>query len=284
MKKLTIFLMAVLFAAVANAQVEQVTSKNGLDVMPEAGQFAIGFDAAPFLGYVGDFFNNTSNNNLSATYVDNNSGLQLYGKYFLSESQAIRGRLRLNQNTVQQVNRVMMDGQNQTNIEVEDELVSNTFTVELGGGLEWRRSKGRIVGVYGAEANIGMSTSGSTYTYGNEITADNQNPTTTTNFNSGSSSRAASRMVSARGANTFSIGARGFAGVEYFVAPQISLGAEFYLGIAYRGTNRSQVVTEEFNPATQEVVEITDVDAGTLTNFGINTADYGGAINLMFHF
>lgn len=177
MKKLTIFLMAVLFAAVANAQVEQVTSKNGLDVMPEAGQFAIGFDAAPFLGYVGDFFNNTSNNGLSATYVDNNSGLQLYGKYFLSESQAIRGRLRLNQNTVQQVNRVMMDGQNQTNIEVEDELVSNTFTVELGGGLEWRRSKGRIVGVYGAEANIGMSTSGSTYTYGNEITVDNQNPT-----------------------------------------------------------------------------------------------------------
>lgn len=55
MKKLTILLfMALVGFTTVNAQVEQMVNKNGTNVMPEAGQFAIGFDALPFFGYVGD--------------------------------------------------------------------------------------------------------------------------------------------------------------------------------------------------------------------------------------
>jgi hypothetical protein len=287
MKKLTILLFFALVGfTTVNAQVEQIVNKNGVAVMPEAGQFAIGFDALPFFGYVGDMFNNTTNNNLFATYVSNNSGLQVYGKYFLSESNAIRGRVRINQNITQDVNRVFQDGQAnpQDNIEVEDELISSSFTLELGGGMEWRRGKGRLVGVYGGEAFVGLNTSSQTFTYGNAITADNQAPTTTTNFNSGASGARTVRTVSITNPNSFSVGARGFAGVEYFFAPQISIGAEFYLGIGFTGTNRSEVVTEEWNADAGAVQLISDVNANVLTQFGINTSDYGGAINLLFHF
>lgn len=287
MKKLTILLfMALVGFTSVNAQVEQMVNKNGTNVMPEAGQFAIGFDALPFFGYVGDMFNNSTNNNLVATYVGNNSGLQLYGKYFLSESNAIRARVRLNQNITQDVNRVLQDGQAnpQNNIEVEDEMIASSFTLELGGGMEWRRSKGRLVGVYGGEAFVGLNTSSQTMTYGNELTMDNQAPTTTTNFNSGSSAARTVRTVSVTNPNSFSVGARGFAGVEYFFAPQISIGAEFYLGIGFTGTNRSEVVTEEWNADAGAVQQISNVNANVLTQFGINTSDYGGAINLLFHF
>jgi hypothetical protein len=263
-----------------------MVNKNGANVMPEAGQFAIGFDALPFFGYVGDMFNNTANNNLAATYVSNNSGLQLYGKYFLSESTAIRGRVRLNQNISQDVNRVFQDGQAnpQSNIEVEDEMIASSFILELGGGMEWRRSKGRIVGVYGGEAFVGLNTSSQSMTYGNAITQDNQSPTTTVNFNSGASAGRSVRTVSVTNPNSFSAGARGFAGIEYFFAPQISIGAEFYLGLSFTGTNRSEVVTEEWDAVNNDLIQITDVNANILTQFGINTSDYGGAINLLFHF
>jgi len=287
MKKLTILLfMALVGFTTVNAQVEQMVNKNGTAVMPEAGQFAIGFDALPFFGYVGDMFNNTTNNNLVATYVGNNSGLQVYGKYFLSESNAIRARVRLNQNITQDVNRVLQDGQAspQDNIEVEDEMIASSFTLELGGGMEWRRSKGRLVGVYGGEAYVGLNTSSQTMTYGNELTQDNQAPTTTTNFGSGASGARTVRTVSVTNPNSFSVGARGFAGVEYFFAPQISIGAEFYLGVGFTGTNRSEVVTEEWNADAGAVQQISNVNANVLTQFGINTSDYGGAINLLFHF
>lgn len=293
MKKLTILLFFALvgFTSV-NAQVEQIVNKNGVPVMPEAGQFAIGFNALPFFGYVGDMFNGTSTNtSLSANFVSNNSGLQVYGKYFLSETNAIRGRVRVNHNIVQDVNRVAMDGQAnpQSNIEVEDQMITRDFTLELGGGMEWRRGKGRLIGVYGGEAFIGLNTSSRNFTYGNGITEDNQDPSTSTFFFGGNSATNnnffnGERVLSVTNANNFSIGARGFAGVEYFFAPQMSIGAEVFLGLAYTGTNRSQVVTEEWNGDTNEVLEINDIETGVLTGFGINTDNYGGAINLMLHF
>jgi len=301
MKKLSIlFLMAfVSFTGAVSAQeeeettttggVEQFTNKNGFAVLPEAGSFAIGFDALPFLRFAGNMFNANTNNGLSANFANQGGagvGGTLYGKYFLSETTAIRGRFSINQSTVQDVNRVILDGQAvpQNNIEVEDELVNSNFGLNLGGGMEFRRGKGRLMGVYGAEAMIGLNTSNEKYTYGNAITAGNQTPTTTTNFAAGNSGQVGSRVLSRTFANSFSLSAMGFAGVEYFFAPQISIGAEFTLGLRYTGTNRSEVVREEWEANSNSLINVSDVDANILTNFGVATGVWGGAINLMFHF
>jgi hypothetical protein len=260
MKKLSILfvLTFVSFLGTISAQeettggVQQITNKNGINVLPEAGSYAIGFDALPFLRYAGNMFNgNTNNNNPAAGFANQGGsgiGGTLYGKYFLSESNAIRARFSINQSTVQDVNRVILDGQSvpQNNIEVEDEFINSSFNVQLGGGMEWRRGKGRLMGVYGAEALVGLSTSSESYTYGNAITAGNQAPTTTTNFATGNSAPISSRIISRTNPNSFNLTALGFAGVEYFFAPQISIGAEFTLGLRYTGTNRSDVVREEW--------------------------------------
>jgi len=285
MKKLTILFLAVAcFMGTMNAQVEQIVNKNGVAVLPEAGQFAIGVDARPFLQYVGDFMNSTSTNT-AATF--NLPSGQLYGKYFLSETNAIRGRLSFSQNTIQQVNRITQDGQTQPQsiapIEVEDERITNSFNVQLGGGMEFRRGKGRLIGVYGGEAFVGLQTSNVTNNFGNAISLDNQTPTSTAWPGTGSS-RVASRTISETNANSFIAGLNGFAGVEYFFAPQISIGGEFTFGLSYTGTNRSEVVTETWDEVTQAPIEIKNVNAGTLTNFGIFTGNVGGSINLFFHF
>jgi hypothetical protein len=289
MKKLSILVLMAFVSIVgtANAQVEQITSKNGVPVLPEAGAFAIGFDALPFLRFAGNMFNGNTNNSPFAGFANQGgagAGGTLYGKYFLSETSAIRGRFSINQSTNQNVNRVILDGQAvpQANIEVEDELITNNFGLQLGGGMEFRRGKGRLMGVYGGEAVIGLNTSNESYTYGNLITADNQAPTTTNfgnNLGAGNS-----RVISRTNANSFSLGAFGFAGVEYFFAPQISIGAEFTLGLRYTGTNRSEVVREEWEANSAAVINISDLNAGNLTNFGIATGVWGGSINLMFHF
>lgn len=288
MKKLSIlFVMAfVSILGTANAQVEQITNKNGVAVLPEAGSYAIGFDALPFLRFAGNMFNGNTNNGVFAGYANQGgagAGGTLYGKYFLSETNAIRARFAINQSTVQTVNRVIQDGQAvpQTNIEVEDELVTNNFGVLLGGGMEFRRGKGRLMGVYGGEAQISLNTSNEKYAYGNAITADNQAPTTS---NFGNNVFGDSRVISRTNPNSFGIAALGFAGVEYFFAPQISIGAEFTLGIRYTGTNRSEVVREEWEANQGAVINVSDVNAGTLTNFGVATGVWGGSINLMFHF
>lgn len=301
MKKLSfLFLMVfVSFAGTISAQeeetttsggVKQITNKNGVPVLPEAGSYAIGFDALPFLRFAGNMFNgNTNNNNPVAGFANQGGaglGGTLYGKYFLSESNAIRARFSINQSTVQDVNRVILDGQSvpQSNIEVEDEFINSSFNVQLGGGMEWRRGKGRLMGVYGAEALVGLSTSSESYTYGNAITAGNQAPTTTTNFATGNSAPISSRIISRTNPNSFNLTALGFAGVDYFFAPQISIGAEFTLGLRYTGTNRSEVVREEWEANSGTVINVSDVNSDILTNFGIATGVWGGSINLMFHF
>lgn len=297
MKKLSIlFVLAfVSFVGTVSAQddetttggVQQITNKNGVPVLPEAGSYAIGFDALPFLRYAGNMFNgNTNNFNPVAGFANQGGtglGGTLYGKYFLSETNAIRARFSINQSTIQDINRVILDGQSipQNNIEVEDELIINSFDLNFGGGMEWRRGKGRLMGVYGAEALVGLSTSNESYTYGNAITAGNQAPTTS---NYGNNIFGDSRVISRTNPNSFRLTALAFAGVEYFFAPQISIGAEFTLGLRYTGTNRSEVVREEWDANSNTVINVSDVDANVLTNFGVATGVWGGSINLMFHF
>lgn len=290
MKKLSAFLFLALLAGgsyTASAQDEKndkPTTKSGLSIKPEAGDYAIGMDALPFLRYAGNFFNGNLSNTVGANFVNNFSGAQVYGKYFLTDNNAIRARVRIQNNFDQRINRVSQDNQAQANIEVEDELRTSSTAIELGGGMEWRRGKGRLVGVYGGEAFVGIASNRQRMSYGNDFSAGNQTPTSTSNFSAGSSSSAASRTVEYSNPGSFTIGARGFAGVEYFVAPKISLGAEFYIGLGYTTSSRVETVTEKWDVNSSSVVQVKNVDAGNVTSFNISTANYGGAINVMFHF
>src|SRR5579872_2349265 len=71
-------------------------SKKGEMILPEAGDWCISFDAAPFLQYAGNLFSGetTTNGSPLATFV-NSSQQTIVGKYFVDEQTAYRGILRI---------------------------------------------------------------------------------------------------------------------------------------------------------------------------------------------
>jgi len=296
MKKKSIYLFIALlamggrFVSLSAQTSEVLTNKKGMPILPMEKSFAIGFDALPLLQYAGNMFNGTDENGSTLIGFANQggtaSGGTLYGKYFLTDSKAIRARLSINQSRVQDVNRVVLDGQMpvQSNIEVEDELISRNFSMSFGGGMEWRKGRGRLVGVFGGELLLSLAKSSQEITYGNLITSGNQTPTSTTSFEGGASGPVSVRTISTTSPNSFGLTALGFAGVEYFVAPQISVGAEVTMGINYSRTKRSEVVTEEWDANSETVLNIKNLNSDVLTKFGIATGIWGGSINVMFHF
>lgn len=57
MKKTLLVAAAALFASVTFAQEGIITNKKGTPILPQAGDYAIGVDATPFLEYFGNMFN-----------------------------------------------------------------------------------------------------------------------------------------------------------------------------------------------------------------------------------
>ena len=286
MKK-TLLLLLVCVFSVSNAFAQQVERDTDEDVpeeqerviLPEAGDFALGFDAVPFLEYFGNIFNGTQNNSIGANFPGANQ--QVFGKYFLSINMAIRGRARLEQDIVTNKNRVILDNQTfpDQNIQVTDQWTQYSTFVRIGGGLEFRRGTGRLIGVFGGEASFLYATGSGDYEYGNPITEGNTTPTSTAWPND----NGPGRIIDENNNKQLGFGLNGFAGVEYFIAPKISVGAEFTLGVDFIKDYREQSTYEFWNPATNSVETTKSVSEGG-NNLSLSTGNYGGSINLMFYF
>lgn len=250
--------------------------------LPQKGDFSIGFDAIPFAEYLGNIFNNTQNNSVSADFVGNNQ--QIFGKYFLSDDMAIRGRLRLAQDITTNRNRVMQDNQQvpDPNVEVTDEWTDNSTFVRLGGGVEFRKGEGRVIGVFGGEASFIYGRASTKYEYGNPITEGNQSPTTTPGFSQVNGGRF-ERLAEENNDKQLGIGLNGFAGIEYFIARKISVGAEFTLGVDFIKDYREQDVYEYWDSSSNSVETRRSVFEGG-NSLSVFTGNYGGSINLMFYF
>lgn len=250
--------------------------------LPQKGDFSIGFDAVPFAEYVGNIFNNTTNNSVGADFVGNNQ--QIFGKYFLSDDMAVRGRLRLMQDITTNRNRVMQDNQDvpDPNVEVTDEWTDNSTFVRLGGGVEFRKGEGRLIGVYGGEASVLYGTASTNYDYGNPLSEGNQSPTTTPGLSQVNGGRF-ERLAEEENNKQLGFGLNGFAGIEYFIAPKISVGAEFTLGVDFIKDYREQDIYEYWDSNTGSVETRRSVFEGG-NNLAVLTGNYGGSINLMFYF
>ena len=124
MKKSTLLIAAMAFGATA-AFAQDLTSKKGETFLPEAGDWSIGIDATPVLNYVGSFFGDT---NSAPTFGFLNANQTIIGKYYVSETMAYRGILRVGFSSTKVSNFVSDDGQTAptfpgTNQQVEDKTV-----------------------------------------------------------------------------------------------------------------------------------------------------------------
>jgi len=272
------------------SQAQVLTSKKGLPILPQKGDFAIGASAAPFLDFIGNItkINSTAvfSSPASMSFLEP-SKMYIYGKYFLDDKTAIRGKFRFASTSKTSSNFVTKNGGVSGVDMVEDKWTNSTTNILVSAGLEKRRGYGRLQGYYGAEAMLSlMGGLKDTYTYGNEINTTYKTPTRT-NFNSnvfGGSTYDTNNSTEA----VFGIGLNCFVGVEYFFAPKISIGGEFGWGVginqAASSAGKSQSTYQYWDSAKSSVQSKTDIISGGTSNIGFDTRSTGGQIFVLFHF
>ncbi len=279
-----------------------LVNKRGIPLLPNAGDFAIGVDATPFLKYLGNFFNKDANDAPLFNGVDNT----IYGKYFIENNRAIRAKLLLNFGNDTYKGVVANDearANNPLNADatVVDVMKQNTSNIELRVGYEFRRGRGRVQGFYGGEVGFGYGSGKQKYEYANPMTAVNQTPSTWdfAPVNPGQYS-ASVRPTELKMGHTIAATVAGFVGVEYFFAPQISIGGEFNLGFTYASRSQDEWTTESWNASANKVqTQTTRYDSWTDVKVDASGSPYlsrveagtaklftrpMGSIFLMFHF
>ena len=239
----------------------QIFNKKGISILPEKGDWVIGIDAVPFLEYIGNIalVSNTSNDSPDFTFTAQRPG-QIFGKYYVKDNKAIRAALRIGFSS-----HTDKDG-NPFDADEIDKLKENSLNIGLAIGIEnHRRIRGRLRGFWGYEAGLQKTPYLGTNYFGNSTVSGK------VAFEDGVDS---DNNYTEKGGNTYGIYARGLIGVEFFIAPKISLSGEFGLGLGYQFTTERKY-EPDFGTS---IIS----DAGSSEFFVDNTAS--GALVLLFHF
>ncbi|MBL8003292.1 MAG: hypothetical protein JNL05_15170 [Flavobacteriales bacterium] len=271
MKKTVLFAAALVATTVVNAQTGEITSNRGENWLSQDGDWGLTIDATPFLNYAGNLFNGTSGNSAPTWGTPSNAlfdpfgtgRFTIAGKKLIDANTAYRGKLRLGFGSVS--SDTIVASTTTPNAFVTDTQKDGGSNIALGFGLEKRVGSTRVVGVYGAEAMIGLASSKTTFEYGNAIDANNPAP----------------RATEIKQGGVFSLGVMAFAGVEWFCAPKMSLGAEYNWGIAFSSQGEGSGTVEFWNGT---AVESQESNSGGSSSFGIDTGSNGASINLNFYF
>jgi len=296
MKKRVLF-VASLFLATATFAQDGLTSKKGEAYLPEAGDWALGFDAAPFIGYFGNFANGSTGNSMNAAWQDG-ARWSIVGKMFKDETTAYRGRVRIGFGSTNQdmLGFYDQDADATTNeIEYTNSEKTSNFNIVFGGGIEKRRGNTRIQGYYGGELLISLGSSSESWDYGRAYTAD-WSANEVAPMGSIQGSAIAQRVTERKAGSTFAFGLRGFVGVEWFIAPKVSLGAEYGWGLGFSSTGEGEETVEywgfvENSTASEPSLQSETLKTGGSSAFQLDTDNNGnsifggsGQINLVFHF
>ncbi len=266
MKKLVILVSAVVLTSVSNAQ--NLKSKKGENYLPEAGDWALGIDATPFLSYVGNLLNgNAYNPSPGMTFLNTNQTVT--GKYFKDAKTAYRGSLRIGFGT--NSTDTIVEGVTDPSLNYTNTRKAGKNDIYLSGGMEFRKGNTRLQGYYGGELGFGFSGSKVTTTYGENISATNPE------------SRETEHVLGTK----FTLGLRGFVGVEFFVLPKLSIGGEFGWGLGLTTVGQNSKTTESWDGST---VKKTEEKTGKSSSFNLDTDNnnsvFGpaGSLRMTFHF
>jgi hypothetical protein len=299
MKKNSLLLILLAASLIALAQEPVVTttaepvvlkSKRGINILPEAKEWALGVSANPFLTYTGSVFSSGGNSSPSFNYTPNlTDNIAIFGKYMVDAHTSYRVRFNASVNTSTDKRSILQNevtpDPNYPNF-TQDWRKSSFKTIVLAAGYEKRRGSSRVQGIYGGEIMLGFSGRSDTYEYGNPISQDFNTPNTTNFGNNLFPGFATYRKVEESFGNSLFVGARGFIGVEYFIGPKISLGGEFGYSFVYRSTGKNEVTAERWNSATTSSQQTKlDIPNGSYSSFiGTSLDNVSANINLLFYF
>lgn len=259
--------------------------------LPEAGDWAIGIDAAPLLNYFGNFIGGNGINT-APTWGFPTWNQTISGKYFVTKDMAYRASIRLGFGSEKGSEMIGKDGAaapTYPNLPttVEDSYKAGGSSIGLAGGLEMRKGSGRLIGFYGAELGLNFASNKSSYTYGNAMTITGA---TSTDFGSNIETDTygnAARVTESKSGMSTTIGLRGFIGAEYFILPKMSIGGEFGWGLGLQSDGASSMSMESTNGV---AVGTQTVEGTKSSTFVFDTDDkntvvgVSGALKLTLHF
>ncbi len=301
MKRIIVLLAATFLVATAYGQ--NIRSKNGERVLPQAQDWSIGIDANPFFSYLKGLIG--QGNNATTPSINYLLGNQMItGKYFLQSDLAIRGSLRIGINSSTQSNMVADRSVAGTTtfpdlpsmLENEMQITGSAFG--LSGGIEKRRGNTRLQGFYGGELGFWSSGSRQEFSYGNALSVSPTKPVgvdLNDDFFAGGNNITSdtygndARITERNNGSTFQFGLRGFVGAEYFIFPKISIGGEFGWGLGYQSTRGAEVTTESINTGTNEY-GVQTIESGNGNGFTLDTDNsnslFGpsGSVRINLHF
>jgi hypothetical protein len=278
MKK-SVLALAMAFG-VTSAFAQDLTSKKGEPILPEAGDWAISADATPFFSYFKSFIGaGVGAPAPSMSFL--NSQNVIIGKYFKDEKTAYRVGLNIGFGTQSATNLINQDNQpapaaGALPVQVTDKIKRGNTGIGLTAGIEKRKGKTRLQGYYGAELGFYVGSNKDTYTYGNSFVATGNSPGTSTNPTSttwtgltASGTANGTRTTLTKSGTSFQLGVRGFIGAEYFVLPKMSVGGEFGwgLGLTMQGAG-SQTREGNFSGT---AVSTQTVNTGKTSSFAVGT-------------
>ena len=311
MKKLLSILLAAALAVPMFAERPTPEERANADYsawLPQAGDFSVGFNFDPIATFVGNMFNNTVGNNLAApagqTLTDRFAGgmphmASIMGTYMATDRLGIRANIGLAISTRTDRAYVQDDAAKFFNPYSTLEGLDRHKKLDLGAsfsvGVEYRVGKRRVQGVFGLGATYGFwGIRKDSYSYYNAITAGNQNP---------SQAGLAGTYVNPKFATDYSFidnprllemsgdvghshvaGIYGSVGVEWFVAPKISLGLNVNLLLDYQWTAARTQKWEGWNNILRERQEITIHDTAMQDGFTFTTDNIGANLYVAFYF
>lgn len=281
MKKSFLAVAVVLGTSAAFAQ--DLTSEKGEAYLPEAGDWAIGIDATPFLDYVGGLFGSEGNSAGGSWSFLNGATNAISGKYFVDETMAYRAGINISMMSMKETALVGKVGSTTGEL-VTDEKKTSSSAIYLTGGMEWRKGSTRLQGFYGGELGLGFGGGmKEEYTFGNSYDF-----TTNPSQNHGVDGTTDVMSTTSKGGVMF--GLRGFIGAEYFVLPKLAIGGEFGWGLGLTTTGTAEMTETRVNAAGTALEEATTQtrDKESLMMLGTDNSNMwfgpSGSVRMTFHF
>lgn len=273
--------------------------------LPEAGDVTIGINAVPFLNYLGNMFGKTQNNSINPAEIGgipavpglNNPTMSIFGKYFLTDQTALRLNVGVGINSTTQSNYVQDDAavaEDPLSVDkVEDSYKYRNSGMSVAVGYEWRRGGKRLQGFWGGQAILAYSNSKHFFGYGNAITEVNQDPTQYDDNNNWTFPTTQptldniggnSRLLMQSDGRSWTYGVGGFVGIEYYIAPKISIGCEMSLNLLWTTGSKKYQKSERFNPDFNEVQENIRWTGKSDSGFRFGTENIGTSLFVAFSF
>ena len=282
-------------------QRERKQLKDYTEYLPKAGDVAIGFSLNPLANFVGNMFNGNTWNSLDDLTAEpmlcpTPNIAAIMAKYMLTDQLGIKANIGFGCNIYSKNGYIVDDAAMMMNPLSEAKVIDTYKVNKLSGsialGVDYHVGKQLPVqGVFGVGIIYALGHETHQYKYGNAITELNQNPSHNTSIFPTTPTTGTipympnARMLSDQAINLIHrVGAYASVGVEWFVAPKISLGANVNLNICYTLNPARETIYEGWNNATSQVEQYTDLVAPASHGFTFSTDNIGANLLMNFYF